>query len=562
LLRQLWGNCQAIIIQWNGYIYGMKKGLVLLLLIVAVNTTYSQITFEKNYLTQGYANSITINQSPAILNASDSGFYLFTWNGDSSKEYNHWLGVSRISKTGDLLWNKNSNNYTTLENYGIVGLGGVIQYTDSSFVMLWNDSYSNQVVQRTGLIHFDKNANSIWGKKYIYPSNWVYPYMNSVALTLDKGIIGLGSVVAYSNSINWAVLMKTDSSGNIQWCKGYLPFNSSEGAIVSSRVTPTADSGFLVTFLTYDSITVAEGGFLMKTDANGNILWMKEYYPGGPLYTKPQIINSNIYLSWLNISYSNIMVLRTDLQGIPILANTYTSSRSYGFCDGLTLNNGSTLLSMQDSGNTSSVLKVDSSGNVLWAHTYGMFDTLFLSSLNMTLDNRILGYGIDASNNVYSPFSWQLIKTDSLGRDGCERPVTFTRTPTTVSFKNSFCYVQNITLTVKDTILNFHFAMLDTSTVCFGTVGINEIKNKKEIMNVYPNPTTGIFTIALVGAKNFVSSNIEIYNVLGERVLTEIRQLADDNRIDLSSQPTGVYFYRVVSENGNLVGEGKVVVER
>ncbi|HTB32226.1 MAG TPA: T9SS type A sorting domain-containing protein [Bacteroidia bacterium] len=540
----------------------MKKGFLLFYFFSITLCANAQVTFEKNYLTKGFFNSITVNQWPAILNASDSGYYLFTWNGDSSKENNHWLGISKVNKKGELLWNKNSDNYTVQDDYGCVGLGGVIQYSDSSFAMLWNDSYSNQVVQRDGLIHFDKNGNTIWGKKYMFSSPWGYPYMNCIAKTLDGGIIGWGSVIDDANSISWDVLMKTDSAGNLQWCKGYLPDNSFENVIVSSRVLTTSDSGFLVAFVTYDSTTIAQGGCLMKTDANGNPLWTKEYYPGGPFYTRPQIINNSIYLSEINISTTTMMVIKADKQGIPILANTYTNPNAIQPCDGLTLNNGSTLLSVINIDSTSSILKIDSLGNILWANNYDLKDTLQLSTLDIALDSGIVGLGADGSNNIYTTNSWQLLKLDKQGRNGCEHPVTFTKTPTTIIWKNSFCYVQNITLTIKDTILNFHYAMLDTSTLCFGTVGINEIKNNKELVSVYPNPTTGIFTIALVGAKNFVSSNIEIYNVLGERVLTEIRQLADDNRIDLSGQPNGVYFYRVVAANGNLIGEGKVVVER
>jgi hypothetical protein len=34
------------------------------------------------------------------------------------------------------------------------------------------------------------------------------------------------------------------------------------------------------------------------------------------------------------------------------------------------------------------------------------------------------------------------------------------------------------------------------------------------------------------------------------------------NNIDLSSQPNGIYFYRVLNEDGSLAGEGKIVVQK
>ncbi len=77
----------------------------------------------------------------------------------------------------------------------------------------------------------------------------------------------------------------------------------------------------------------------------------------------------------------------------------------------------------------------------------------------------------------------------------------------------------------------------------------------------YPNPNNGIFTIQPVGTQHVVSASIEIYNVLGEKVKGEELR-AKGTEIDLSSRPDGVYLYRVLSENGELVGQGKVVIER
>jgi len=444
------------------YFYDMKS-IALLFFIFSPVLGTSQVTFQKNYLTQGVYNSTTTTQTPAILNESDSGYYLFAWNGNNTIN-SHWLSISRINKNGELLWNKNSDNYLGIYNFGFGGLGGAVQYPDSSFVMLWNNSYS---YKSTGFVHINKNSNALWAKRYVYPFPWVDPYMNSVAATLDKGLMGWGWVSNYYNAYNCLVLMKTDSAGNIQWCKRYLPDSSYEGGGEGSWVTPTADSGFLIAFEKDDSNTFAYGGCLMKTDANGNPLWVKEYYGAIPGSNGPQVINSNIYLSWWGINGTNYaVIMKTDMQGIPILANTYTNSNADGLYDGVTLKDGSTVLSIVNKGSTSSVLKVDSVGNILWANNYDAKDSLWLTNLDLTFDGGILCYGGNTKDSFDTPLSWQLIKTDDMGRDGCERPATFTKTPTPITWKSTSCYVQNMVLTVEDTILNFHSAPMDTSTLC------------------------------------------------------------------------------------------------
>ncbi len=104
-------------------------------------------------------------------------------------------------------------------------------------------------------------------------------------------------------------------------------------------------------------------------------------------------------------------------------------------------------------------------------------------------------------------------------------------------------------------------------------LGINDLANNNESVNIYPNPNNGIFTISLSHASLASASRliIEVYNVLGEKVIVATLkpmkqvqggQVQGNNLINLTGQPSGVYFYRVLQENGNLIGSGKVVVEK
>ncbi len=94
--------------------------------------------------------------------------------------------------------------------------------------------------------------------------------------------------------------------------------------------------------------------------------------------------------------------------------------------------------------------------------------------------------------------------------------------------------------------------------------GAGKISSKKGEAVVYPNPNNGIFTIALSHAELVSASqpNIEIYNVLGERIYFEtLKQVQGDNLINLSNESSGIYLYRVSSLNGNLLGTGKFIIQ-
>jgi hypothetical protein len=76
-----------------------------------------------------------------------------------------------------------------------------------------------------------------------------------------------------------------------------------------------------------------------------------------------------------------------------------------------------------------------------------------------------------------------------------------------------------------------------------------------------PNPSNGIFT--MVETRHALSPRMEVYNVLGEQIYSASFTVHNSPfTIDLSSQPNGVYFYRVVAEDGGLIGEGKLVVQK
>jgi len=104
------------------------------------------------------------------------------------------------------------------------------------------------------------------------------------------------------------------------------------------------------------------------------------------------------------------------------------------------------------------------------------------------------------------------------------------------------------------------FSFKDTTIIN----SINEIAASKGAINVYPNPNNGSFTLSLSNTNE--KCNVEIYNVLGEKVyfatLNPPAGGKDNNLINLTGQPSGVYFYRVISESGILIGEGKVIIEK
>jgi len=96
------------------------------------------------------------------------------------------------------------------------------------------------------------------------------------------------------------------------------------------------------------------------------------------------------------------------------------------------------------------------------------------------------------------------------------------------------------------------------------TTGVSVPENKQSVL-VYPNPNNGIFNVFChsdppAGGEESLSL-FEVYNMLGKKVFTEtLRNIQGSNTIDLSTQPAGIYLYRVINDYGTSAS-GKIVIE-
>jgi len=94
------------------------------------------------------------------------------------------------------------------------------------------------------------------------------------------------------------------------------------------------------------------------------------------------------------------------------------------------------------------------------------------------------------------------------------------------------------------------------------TTSVSELNTGSETVKVWPNPSNGIFNLQS-GIRN-LTGKIVIYNSLGQQVYSTPLNLPQggDFKVDVHTQPTGMYLYRVTSEKGELIGSGKLVVEK
>ncbi len=96
----------------------------------------------------------------------------------------------------------------------------------------------------------------------------------------------------------------------------------------------------------------------------------------------------------------------------------------------------------------------------------------------------------------------------------------------------------------------------DTLTINKAT-GVNRLSADNYQLSIYPNPTSGQFTVQLNGDN--INYTVEVYNVMGEKIYQSVLSNSQ-NLVNLSSQSAGVYFVYLKSDEG--VEIGKVLITK
>jgi hypothetical protein len=349
---------------------------------LGLSNVYSP-AFNRTYSTQGLD-----GYAREVIQTRDGGYAIAGTTYASDDDYSG-LYVGKVDANGDLLW-------SALYNGTGIALGRlIIQTSDGGYAVLGETAPSTDAdVYDVYVLKLDTNGNLIWNQTYSGPDD---NYCFQIIQVNDGfAVVGMSEAIISSESETqtyneYAFLIKTDLTGNLQWRKNY------PGTLGESRaysIFPIND-GYLVggstenvnytepnsteSFLTSDF-------WLFKTDLNGNMLWNKTY--GQP--------DDDSYISTL---------IQT-LDGNYIIAgDQYTLNDPLG--DEHVL-----------------AIKIDADGNMQWNQTYTLVsgdDGYFqYASFIPTADGGYAfgGYNVTYSgsdDNISSVHSMVIVKTDAQG---------------------------------------------------------------------------------------------------------------------------------------------------
>lgn len=332
----------------------------------------------------------------AIIETSDSGYLVAGYTDSNTHDVsgNHGnidVWVVKLNRKWEIQWQK------TLGGSGDEGAASVIQTNDGGYLLVGNTNSSDGDISayhggnRNMWVVKLSNAGAIqWEKNY---GGSLEDRAHSVVQTTDGGY----AVTGYSGSndgdatVNkgsldvWVV--KLDSAGNLQWQKSF----GGTGIDISNWIIQTGDGGYAVSGSSDSNdgdVSGNQGGqdfWILKLNSSGSLEWQKTL--GG-----------------------------TDDDGATALVQAPDGGYAVA---GFTKSNDGDV-----SGNHGSedvwVLKLNSTGSLVWQKTFGGTGDDVAYSIIKTNDGKYAMAGISTSNNGdvsgnHGSRDCWVIKTDTTG---------------------------------------------------------------------------------------------------------------------------------------------------
>ncbi|MBI3502204.1 MAG: T9SS type A sorting domain-containing protein [Bacteroidetes bacterium] len=522
----------------------MIKNYFFFFFYIIYSALHAQVMFQKTF---GGTNT---DWAYSVEQTSDRGFIMVGFTGSFGAGFDDAY-LLKTDSLGVLQWEKTYGG--TEDDYGF----SVQQTNDGGFIVAgWTHSFG-MGYSDIYLVKASSGGSLQWSKTFGGTS---LDYATSVQQTSDGGYIIVGLTESFGSGLTDIYLLKTDSNGSLKWTAVFGGTNDDEGR----AILQTNDGGFIITGGTKSFGAGDEDIYLLKTDSAGILQWTKTIGgTGGEEGYSLQQTNDGGYIITGNTNSfgsgnDDIYLIKTASDGTLQWSKTFDGSKDdIGFSVQKTNDAGFIITGLTNgfgSQNTY-LLKTDSNGTFLWAKVFiPPYTANYGQMLQQTSDGGfIIVGGVGGQyTDVY------LIKTDSIGNSGCYET-------SSIPIISNGGIQSSGGIQTTGGIMITPPTQVDTGGVetvlCY--TGTDEI-TKKDFISVYPNPSSGIFTIQLQDPSTSLRvTAVDVYNVFGEKVTRSVIPSGARNlTIDISNQPQGIYFLKVStigeSASGGKTSEGTV----
>ncbi len=478
------------------------KQIIFILFFVVSLVAYSQPPkkFFSTYGGNGYDVGYDIKQT------LDKG-YIITGSTSSFGKGNTDLYLLKLDSMGQ---KKFETSFGGLSNE--IGKG-VIQLSDSSYVMVGYTSSFGTGGYDIFLLNADKNGNLIW-QKTLGGNDWDFAY--DIQQTTDGGFIITGTTYSFGYGNADGYIIKTDVQGNVIWSKVYGGKKDDE----FKSVTLTSDGNYALTGYTKSYNDSLGDAWVFKIDVNGDSLWSK-YYGGNKEDFANQIIENNSGEFFIAGSTASSGAGLLDAYGFKI--NSSGALSSTFIIDGSSSNNEIY---------TSVAISKRNGINIVCFSEKETFPgfKLQIKVIEFTFGLLYINatdYGSNIDDETY-----KLIATKDKGY---------------AIIGHTYGYNAKLT--------DVYIAKMDSNLVGgnYSIVSVNEITKKDINLNIYPNPAHN--SINLITSIYIENKDIKLYDLIGKEI-TLNNKLIDiepgHKMLNVEDLNNGIYYLKILNKTERI----------
>lgn len=314
-------------------------------------------------------------------------------------------------------------------------VGHSVQATqDGGYVLAGELGYASGAIREyIRLIKTDQDGNLQWDK--VYNEGAITHETCHSVLALDDGgyLLGGSLRLGYTK----ALLLRVDAFGDTVWTKTY---GVDTVSTASFDLQATQDGGFILAgTIDYNNDNMP-GPYFIKTDADGNVQWEKDYETAGvqSYILAIQEVSDGGYIA-VGSSGTPMLIMRLDEQGDTLW--TRKSANSVGDFGRAVIetNDGGFLIGGEltgFAGYSPIVIKTDSEGNEEWSNfPYPIWGTA--TSLLQNPDSTYIVTG-SLVGITYPDFEWPANVDGFMTKMSAEGEVIWTRPVGAASYPNAF----------------------------------------------------------------------------------------------------------------------------
>jgi uncharacterized delta-60 repeat protein len=226
--------------------------------------------------------------------------------------------------------------------------------------------------------------------------------------TSDGGFVLAGYTFSFGHSYANGYLVRTDAAGNLIWSNVY----GGAGWEYLLAVAETADGGFVAAGYTTSTGAGGMDMYLLRVDAQGNLLWERTFGGAGIDVAQGVAVDSqgNLVLAGYTNSSgageNDVFIVKTDAEGNALWTQVHGGEESDAAMDVLVDSQGNYLVagasgSFEAENRDVYVLKLSAEGNIFWEELYGHHgDYLSYEWGNDIIETSDGGYLVAGSSNA------------------------------------------------------------------------------------------------------------------------------------------------------------------